>query len=266
MNILLSRHRRFLASKLIPLLLASIEDKSQDNMEDPEGKETKRYATFGTETSEDSSKGSRERWSSRLAFYLAAIGSAIGFGNIWRFPALAKDYGGGAFFIPYFIALLVIGIPVLVLEISLGQFHQTGNVGVFGTFHARFRGVGVSAVACAYMLAVYYSMLLSWVTRAFFDSWSPEAPWTDEGVTGEEAVTYFTNVSSLYSRIGTGTISSNQSFCARYAGYHRYGNAWSRPSSNPYRLAKCWILSALLAHRMGLPCVWPQMDWSHHLL
>ena len=170
-------------------------------MEDPPVKEAKRHATFGTETDDDASQGGRERWSSRLAFYLAATGSAIGFGNIWRFPALAKDYGGGAFFIPYFIALFVVGIPVLILEISLGQFHQTGNVGVFGRFHTRARGVGMSAVACAFMLSVYYSMLLSWVTRAFFDSWSPEAPWTEEGVTGEEAVTYFTNVSALVAQL-----------------------------------------------------------------
>lgn len=166
-----------------------------ETQETPQVKETKRYATFGTEVSDDGSEGDRDRWPSRTAFYLAAIGSAVGFGNVWRFPALAKDYGGGAFFIPYLMALFIVGLPVLILEISLGQYHQTGNVGVFGSFHARFRGIGVSSVASGYMLVVYYSMLLAWVSRAFFESWSPEAPWTNEGVTGEEAVTYFTNVS-----------------------------------------------------------------------
>lgn len=47
----------------------------------------------------------KDRWSSRTAFYLAAVGSAVGFGNVWRFPAFVKDYGGGAFFIPYLMAL-----------------------------------------------------------------------------------------------------------------------------------------------------------------
>ena len=85
-------------------------------------------------------------------FYFAAIGAAVGFGNVWRFPALAADYGGGAFFVPYLMALFLIGIPLLILEISLGQYYQTGDVGVFGSFHRRWRGVGVSSVACAYMV------------------------------------------------------------------------------------------------------------------
>lgn len=51
----------------------------------------------------------------------------VGFGNIWRFPALVYDYGGGAFFIPYVLALVFVGIPILVLEISLGQYYETGG-------------------------------------------------------------------------------------------------------------------------------------------
>lgn len=67
------------------------------------------------------------RWSSRLAFYFAAIGSAVGFGNVWRFPSLVYEYGGGAFFIPYVLALILVGIPLLVLEIALGQYYETGG-------------------------------------------------------------------------------------------------------------------------------------------
>ena len=54
--------------------------------------------------------------------------------------------------IPYSMAFLLVGLPVLTLEVALGQFHQTGNVGCFGTFHPRFRGVGMSSIACAFML------------------------------------------------------------------------------------------------------------------
>jgi SNF family Na+-dependent transporter len=59
-----------------------------------------------------------------LAFYFAAVGSAVGFGNVWRFPSLVYEYGGGAFFIPYALALFLIGIPLMVLEISLGQVRR----------------------------------------------------------------------------------------------------------------------------------------------
>ena len=74
----------------------------------------------------------REFWSSRTAFYFATSGAAIGFGNVWRFPALCVEYGGGAFFIPYLVALLVIGFPLTILEIGFGQYFQTGDIGVFG--------------------------------------------------------------------------------------------------------------------------------------
>ena len=69
----------------------------------------------------------RERWSSRTTFYFAAVGSAVGFGNVWRFPSLVYEYGGGAFFIPYCLALVFVGIPLLVLEIALGQYYETGG-------------------------------------------------------------------------------------------------------------------------------------------
>jgi SNF family Na+-dependent transporter len=141
----------------------------------------------------DAGEGGDKRWPSRTAFYLAAIGSAVGFGNVWRFPSLAADYGGGAFFIPYVMALFIIGLPVLVLEISLGQYYQTGVVSCYGSIHQTMRGTGIAAGACAFMLVVYYSMLLSWVTNAFFDSFGSEDPWAKEGTTGEEAVDYFQN-------------------------------------------------------------------------
>jgi SNF family Na+-dependent transporter len=154
--------------------------------------------TFGTETSDDNPHG-RDRWGGRTAFYLAAIGSAVGFGNVWRFPALAKDYGGGAFFIPYLMALFIIGLPVLILEISLGQYHQTGNVGCFGSFHPRFRGVGMCAIVCGFMLVVYYSMLLSWVTRAFFESFGSDDPWANEGMAWQQQQTCWDGKVVIYS-------------------------------------------------------------------
>ena len=92
--------------------------------------------TAGNKKSRYSDKAppQREFWSSRIAFYFAAAGAAIGFGNVWRFPGLSVEYGGGAFFIPYFVALFIVGFPLSVLEIGFGQYFQTGDLGVFGTF------------------------------------------------------------------------------------------------------------------------------------
>lgn len=146
----------------------------------------------------------RERFSSRMAFIFAAVGSAVGFGNVWRFPALAASYGGGAFFIPYIIALLLIGIPIIFLEISLGQLWQTGDFGVFRSFHKRMGGVGVSSIACGYIVVTYYSMLIAWVLHAFFDSWSSTAPWTDPEIDEALAKEYFFN-----NIMGMSTINDN---------------------------------------------------------
>jgi SNF family Na+-dependent transporter len=154
---------------------------------------------------DDSKRNDDEVWSSRPAFYFAAVGAAVGFGNVWRFPALSVEYGGGAFFIPYFLAFFIIGVPILVLEIGFGQFWQTGDVGVFGSFNPRLRGVGVASVACGWMLVVYYSVLIAWVINAFFDAFGDTAPWADEGVTGDIAITYF-----LEELIGTSTLGESQ--------------------------------------------------------
>ena len=70
----------------------------------------------------------RDRWPSRTAFIYAAVGSAVGLGNIWRYPYLAHKFGGGAFLIPFLIALFVAGIPLLILEFAIGQKIQKGAV------------------------------------------------------------------------------------------------------------------------------------------
>ena len=66
----------------------------------------------------------RERWARRSSFVLAALGSAVGLGNLWRFPTIAAQNGGGAFLIPYFIALFTAGIPLLIVEFGLGHMFQ----------------------------------------------------------------------------------------------------------------------------------------------
>lgn len=133
----------------------------------------------------------RGEWSSRFAFYMATIGAAVGFGNVWRFPSLAVKYGGGAFFVPYLMALFLLGIPLAILEIGFGQYFQTGDIGVFGTFHPRLRGVGLASVGCGFMLDTYYVVLISWVMNAFFDSWSEDSPWNNPDLSGGDAVNHF---------------------------------------------------------------------------
>ena len=102
----------------------------------------------------------RERWTSRTAYLLACIGSAVGLGNVWRFPSLVYEYGGGPFFIPYLLSLFFIGIPILCLEFGLGQAYQSGDIVAFGSIHERFRGVGFASVFEAFMVVVFYNVII----------------------------------------------------------------------------------------------------------
>ena len=93
---------------------------------------------------------------------MAAIGSAVGLGNVWRFPYVAYQGGGGAFLIPYFIALFTAGIPMLILEMGLGQRLQSAAPGAFGKIRPKFEWFGWWIAGLSAGIVIYYSTILSW--------------------------------------------------------------------------------------------------------
>ncbi len=104
----------------------------------------------------------REVFSSRYVFMLAAIGSAVGLGNIWRFPYIAYDNGGGAFLIPYIIALLTAGIPLLFLDFALGHRYRGSAPLVFRRFSKRTESLGWVQVGIAFFITIYYAAIIAW--------------------------------------------------------------------------------------------------------
>ena len=104
----------------------------------------------------------RDRWQSRTAFVMAAVGSAVGLGNVWRFPYVAYESGGGAFLIPYFVALFTAGIPMLILEIGLGQRLQRGAPLAFASLRKGLEGFGWWAAGLSAGIVIYYSTILAW--------------------------------------------------------------------------------------------------------
>jgi neurotransmitter:Na+ symporter, NSS family len=104
----------------------------------------------------------RENWGSRSGFLLAAIGSAVGLGNIWRFPYVAYDNGGGAFLLPYLVALLTAGIPLLVLEYSLGHRFRGSAPLSFRRLHPRAEVLGWWQVGVCLVIASYYAVVIAW--------------------------------------------------------------------------------------------------------
>ena len=105
----------------------------------------------------------REEWDSRTTFILAAIGSAVGLGNAWRFPGLAAKYGGGAFLLIYTIAMLALGIPLLTMEIAIGRKTREGAPGAFRTINKKSEFVGWAATTNAFAISTYYAVVFAWV-------------------------------------------------------------------------------------------------------
>ncbi len=120
----------------------------------------------------------QEQWGSRVGFILAAVGSAIGLGNIWRFPYMAFDNGGGAFLIPYFVALLTAGIPIIILEFALGHRMKGGAPLTFAKINQKFEWIGWWQGLISFVIAVYYVAVIGWaINYIFFSftlSWSGE--------------------------------------------------------------------------------------------
>jgi NSS family neurotransmitter:Na+ symporter len=110
----------------------------------------------------------RDRWSNRGAFIFAAIGSAIGLGNLWRFPFTAYDGGGGAFLIPYFVALITTGVPLLILEMGTGQYFQGGAPWALRKMNRKAEWVGWWALAGAAIITFYYCVIMGWSFIYFF--------------------------------------------------------------------------------------------------
>ncbi|QPC47389.1 sodium-dependent transporter [Mangrovibacillus cuniculi] len=107
----------------------------------------------------------RAQWGTRAGFIMAAVGSAIGLGNIWRFPAVAYENGGGAFFIPYLFALLTAGIPLLILEFTMGHKYRGSAPLTYARLNKKTEWLGWWAVLVAFVISTYYSVIIAWAMR-----------------------------------------------------------------------------------------------------
>jgi len=120
----------------------------------------------------------RETWGSRRAFILAAIGSAIGLGNIWRFPYIAYANGGGAFLVAYFACLFIAGIPVLMLEFGLGHRYRQAAPGAFRGIRPSLEWFGWMAALLSFVIVVYYAIIMGWCVNYTYEAatqgWSQE--------------------------------------------------------------------------------------------
>ncbi len=108
----------------------------------------------------------REHWGSRFGFLMAAIGSAVGLGNMWRFSYLAAENGGAAFVFLYILMIFVIGMPVLLAEMAIGRGAARGPIQALGFYGGRWwKSLGAVFVAAGFLIASYYSVIAGWTLR-----------------------------------------------------------------------------------------------------
>lgn len=110
----------------------------------------------------------REHWGSKLGFIMAAAGSAVGLGNIWKFPYTAGDNGGGAFVFIYLIFIVLIGFSVMLTEFSLGRRRQLAAVGAFKTVDRKWTFVGVMGVLSGFLIMGFYPVVGGWALAYIF--------------------------------------------------------------------------------------------------
>ncbi|NGM17572.1 sodium-dependent transporter [Xiamenia xianingshaonis] len=134
----------------------------------------------------EGAKPARAAWSSKWAFILAAAASAIGLGNLWRFPYLAAKYGGGAFLLVYILLVVTFGFTLMMAETALGRKTGQSAIGAFRSFGRKYIFIGVLASAVPFIITPYYALIGGWVTKFM-------AAYLFEGASAIAADGYFTN-------------------------------------------------------------------------
>ncbi len=115
----------------------------------------------------------RNGWKSNIGFLLAAIGSAIGLGNVWRFSYMSFEYGGGAFLVPYLVALIIAGLPIMILEYGIGHQQKGSAPLTLARIDQRFEWLGWWMPVVAMMgIMLYYSVVIGWCVNYFCYSFS----------------------------------------------------------------------------------------------
>ncbi|MEZ3487514.1 MAG: sodium-dependent transporter [Lachnospiraceae bacterium] len=138
----------------------------------------------------------RSNFSNKLGFVLAAAGSAVGLGNIWRFPYLAAQYGGGTFLFIYLILAFTFGFTLMTAEIALGRKTGLSAIGAFKSLDKRFNLLGILAVVVPVIIFPYYSVIGGWVVKYF-------TVFISGGAQAAAGDTYFTDfISGTYEPIG----------------------------------------------------------------
>ncbi|XP_008301095.1 sodium-dependent neutral amino acid transporter B(0)AT2-like [Stegastes partitus] len=132
---------------------------------------------YAGEESQQGSSSTRAGWNSKIEYFLAQVGFSVGLGNVWRFPYLCHQNGGGAFLLLYVLLMLIVGIPLFFLELAAGQAIRQGSIGVWRYISPRLAGIGYSSCVVCFFVALYYNVILAWSLFYLGNSFQYPLPW-----------------------------------------------------------------------------------------
>lgn len=118
----------------------------------------------------------RGKWAGKADFVFGCISYAVGLGNVWRFPYLCYENGGGAFLIPYFICLVTMAIPMFYLEVAMGQYLSRGGIGIWNIV-PMFKGIGIASLTIVTLSNIYYMVIVAWILFYLISSFTEVLPW-----------------------------------------------------------------------------------------
>lgn len=150
----------------------------------------------------------KAKFATRIGLVTATVGSAVGLGNVWRFPAEVQTNGGAAFLLVYILCILVLGIPVMLAEFALGRGGQSDAVGVFKRFSPKtgWWGAGALSILASYMILIFYMVVAGWTLEYFIESLTGALYSSTAGAGGKSLESTFHNRMEEYIAGVTGPI------------------------------------------------------------
>ncbi|XP_060882233.1 sodium-dependent neutral amino acid transporter B(0)AT2 [Labrus mixtus] len=125
----------------------------------------------------DGADDDRPAWDSKVQYVLAQVGFSVGLGNVWRFPYLCHQNGGGAFMLLYVFLLLIVGVPLFFMELAAGQCIRQGSIGVWKHISPKLSGIGYSSCMVCFYVALYYNVIIAWSLFYMGNSFQYPLPW-----------------------------------------------------------------------------------------
>ncbi|XP_019644970.1 PREDICTED: sodium- and chloride-dependent glycine transporter 2-like isoform X1 [Branchiostoma belcheri] len=187
----------------------------------------------------------RGNWSNKADYILSCIGYAVGLGNVWRFPYLAFENGGGAFLIPYIVMLVFAGLPIFLLETSLGQFASQGPIRIWRCLPL-FQGIGYTQVIASALVGIYYNCIIAYTLFYLFSSFTSDLPWRTCDNTWNTGDCVDTNSLKNWTGNISDRVSPSEEYWDRYMLSRSAGIG--EPVTVKWQLALCLLLAWIVVY------------------